>query len=230
MADSRSAGYHRLDHHALNRAREMERQERAEAQANARIDGEIDWSVCLVPGCGAALVRWSDVTWRGRQDSTMELPMCYLHAAVIWHRAIGGNSRDPDMLEAVADLNEKHAERTREIQAARQAEHLARTDGDIYFVRLNHLVKVGWTRDLERRIKSYGASVEVLVYYPGTRDDETALHRQLRPALAKGREWYEDGPIVQRFIDDALKQYGTPTLNVYWTKPKKDAVGTRRRR
>lgn len=91
------------------------------------------------------------------------------------------------------------------------------------------LIKVGWTRDICQRPRSYGASAELLVCYPATRDDETCLHRQLRPALAKGREWYEDGAIVQAFIDEALAKYGLPNVDPMWTTPKPIVAGKRHR-
>lgn len=66
--------------------------------------------------------------------------------------------------------------------------------------------------------------------YPGTRADEAALHRQLTPSRFKGREWYSDTPIVQRFIEDALKIYGPPRFEqLGWTKPKQIVAGKRHR-
>jgi hypothetical protein len=53
-------------------------------------------------------------------------------------------------------------------------------------------------------------AARVLALYPGSRDDETNLHRQLRPARALGREWYEDGDILADFVAVALEQHGPP--------------------
>ena len=81
-----------------------------------------------------------------------------------------------------------------------------------------------------QRLKSYGASVELLALYPASRDDETNLHRQLTPARARGREWYEDGPIIQLFIDKALEQFGMPpSFDGLWTEPKRIVAGKRHR-
>jgi hypothetical protein len=206
-------------------------QERYERQAAARVNKGIDWSVCIVPGCGGSLVYYGKVDQpEHRRDSTLELPICFKHMAVVWNQAVRGYTKNPKFIEAIADVNTGVQDRlVREYDAEREA-HLARTDGDIYFIRLGELVKVGWTRDLAQRLKSYGASAQLLVSYPATRDDETNLHRQLRPALAKGREWYEDGAIIQHFIDEALAKYGEPrTFDYLWTQPKA-VVGSRRRR
>lgn len=70
---------------------------------------------------------------------------------------------------------------------------------------------------------------QVLVLRPGTRDEETDLHRQLRPALARGREWYEDGPILASFIEDELVRHGSPDVPDLWSKPKAVVAGKRHR-
>lgn len=209
------------------------KQERAERQALARVNDGIDWSVCVVPGCGEGLMTWGGRLEHGRtdrRDSTMELPICYKHAAVVWQQLVAHHSKDAKFGEAVADVNEAMAAREDREERAERAAFMAREDGEIYFVRLGGLVKVGWTRRLWQRVKSYGASAELLVSYPGTRDDETNLHRQLRPALAKGREWYEDGPIINAFIAEALTKYGEPPKFEYlWTQPKRIVAGKRHR-
>lgn len=211
--------------------RDHERQDRAERQQAARVDKAIDWSVCIVPGCGESLVSWGGLIHRnkGRRDSTMELPICYTHSAVIWTELVHHHIRRDQFIDEIVEVNARLSERLAREKVQEKAEFLARQDGDIYFIRLNGLVKVGWSRDLRQRVRSYGASAELLVSYPATRDDETYLHRQLRPALAKGREWYEDGPVVQAFIDEALSKYGEPRLVVEWTTPKRIVAGKRHR-
>lgn len=221
------------DNAAADQYRQQIRQERAERQAAARVDKAIDWSVCVVPGCGEQLVSWgSRLAFDNpkRRDSTMELPMCYPHMAVVWAELVGFHRKRGKFAEAIADVNEMIAARQAREDVQAKADHMARQDGDIYFIRLGELVKVGWTRDLFQRVKSYGASAELLVSYPGTRDDETNLHRQLRPALAKGREWYEDGQIIAAFIAEALAKYGQPRpFEFMWTQPKRIVAGKRHR-
>lgn len=126
------------------------------------------------------------------------------------------------------DVNERVASRADAEEVERKRSRSAQGHGHIYFIRLNDLIKVGWTGDLWNRVKAYGASAQLLVAYPGTRDDETYLHRQLRPALAKGREWYEDGAVLAHFIDEALAKYGQPpSFDAMWTQPKRIVAGKR---
>lgn len=93
--------------------------------------------------------------------------------------------------------------------------------GEIYFVQIDDLIKVGWTSKLAERIRAYGPKAILLANYPGTRKDEAALHRQLVPARFRGREWYVDGPIIRAFIDEAVAKHGPPRFDaIPWTEPK----------
>lgn len=218
---------------ATHRRRDGERQARSERQDKARVERGIDWSVCIVPGCGDELISYGSRLQHdcsSRRDSSKELPICYRHAAVIWIDLVEFYTGREKFIEAIADVNDAIKARCDAEHERDKADNLANvTDGDIYFVRLNGLVKVGWTRNIWQRLKSYGASAELLVNYPATRDDETNLHRQLRPALAKGREWYEDGPIIAAYLSEALERYGTPLIEADWTTPKQIVAGKRHR-
>lgn len=204
--------------------------DREKRQRKSRVDRGIDWSVCVVPGCGNkhGVGFFRDVPGTDRRDSDLELPMCFQHSAVVVQMMLPALVREGRFVEAIADLREELEKRRKREEAEEQAAFMAREDGDIYFVRIGDLIKVGWTRDLWSRLKSYGASAELLVSYPATRQDETNLHRQLTPARAKGREWYEDGQVVAMFIGEALAKYGPPeTFDDMWTKPKKVVAGKR---
>lgn len=213
--------------------RREERERRRERAKREKIMRAVEWDKCIVPGCEEALSRVHGFTPINpdHHDTQMELPICFLHAAVIWNQCVKVESKHPAFAVAVADVNGRIAEREAREREAAKVEHLANvTKGDIYFIRLNGLVKVGWTRDICQRLKSYGASVELLALYPASRDDETNLHRQLTPARARGREWYEDGPIIQLFIDKALEQFGMPpSFDGLWTEPKRIVAGKRHR-
>jgi hypothetical protein len=204
--------------------------ERVKRQAEARVNKGIDWSLCIVPGCGESLMWWGKLEHDrpNRRDSTMELPICDKHAAVVWNQLVTYHRKSRALGAAIADVNEMVAARRKREDEADKVTFMAREDGHIYFIRLGGMIKVGWTRDLWQRVKSYGASAELLASYPATRSDETNLHRQLRPALAKGREWYEDGPIVAAFVAEVLDKYGEPpAVDWLWTQPKRVVAGKR---
>lgn len=217
----------REERRELLRQNSFERQRR---QEEARVNRGIDWSVCVVPGCGRSLIYYGTMEHSvpTERDATLELPICFDHAAVVWRQLVAHQTKNPKFIEAIADVNERLVARSIRQHEEDKVDRLSSQDGDIYFIRLGELIKVGWTRDLWGRLKSYGASAVLLASYPATRTDETNLHRQLSPARAKGREWYEDGPIVAKFIDDALARYGpAPVFEDMWTRPKQTVAGKR---
>lgn len=215
--------------HAARQERLQREQDYRQRQINARINRGIDWHVCIVPGCGG------DLTSKGRvlnptggRDHTLELPLCYTHLAVAGAQA-QRRRNDPLIVSAVAEVIERRQARTLTEHEADKKARLSSIDGHIYYVRLNGMIKVGWSREIENRLRAYGPSAEVLVIYAGTRDDETMLHRQLKPARARGHEWYEDGPILADFIAKALEQHGPPKIPDTWTRPKQVVAGKRHR-
>lgn len=204
--------------------------QRSERQRLARMRVGIDWTVCLVPGCGRSVAIFGKPDRRyDERDSEASLPMCHPHLVVAW-RQIQKSAGNPTVVAAIQDADAEQRRKDDE----REAHNLAQDQGGtgvIYFIRHNGLVKAGWTSNFFNRLKSYGPGAEVLCHYPGTRADETALHRQLRPALAKGREWYHDGDLVALFVKHAVERHGRPSItSVYWTEPKPDMVAQRRRR
>lgn len=211
------------------RQRSDRERERAQRQREARILHGIDWSVCLVPGCGQNLMIYGGFIPPEDRNVNTTLPLCFNHAVMIWQQV----QRDRWLPEVIETAEQLHARHVAE-EAARQHEQAqafkARRDGLMYFVRINDLVKVGWTRDFRRRLKEYGAGAVVLCHYPATSDDETTLHRQLRSVLAKGREWYHDGDVIQLFVTQAIERHGPPTITkADWTEPRKDVIKLRRR-
>lgn len=204
----------------LRRFQEREAAERRRRQADARINNGIDWSVCLVPGCGGKLTLHARATYAPNQrDHRTRLPLCWEHLAVAHAEAVWYKT-DELMIAAAAQVIDRKRTEMETLDAAAKKAWLAKSDGHMYYVRLNGLIKVGWTRDLNDRLRAYGPGVEILCHYPATRQDETNLHRQLRPFLAKGREWYQDCQALADFVTKAIEQHGQPTVQARWTEPK----------
>lgn len=222
------------------RVREDDRKhrERTDARTDKRVAEAVDWNRCCVPGCNHEFGKAprplnSNKTFppappRRARDVSEELPLCNRHLVIIQRQ---GKLiwADPDI---VAE-REKYARRTVRVNRERNAvfdkDHENNGhDGQLYFVKLNGLVKMGWSSKLRSRLKSYGADVEILCHFPGSRADETLLHRQLRPYLAKGREWYEDCPLIRDVIAGYIKQHGEPVIKPYWTEPKPPTIRARR--
>jgi hypothetical protein len=204
------------------------RRERTERRIDARVSAAVDPEICCIPGCETKLPHYGFGGPVHLEPVDYALPLCPRHLTIIGKQA---NRRwvDPDIQAARAKYADQYV--VKEIKARKDGELRRKNGGvpgQIYFVRQNGLVKVGWSSQLTVRLKDYGANVEVLCHFPGTRSDETNLHRQLRPYLAQGREWYMDCPLIRDVVAGYVKQHGEPTLKPYWTRPKAPTVKVRR--
>lgn len=211
----------------LNAKRKVEA---AQRQLDAAIRNGIDWSVCIIPGCGEEPPKYLDPRLHGddQHNPDVWLPVCGTHGATIW-RTMNQIWKDPAIQAEMLNANDRYdqaVERTRKVRVLGESDG----PGHIYFLRQNGLIKAGWAQYLEPRLKNYGPDVELLVHYEGSRQDETELHRQLRPSLAKGREWYHDNDVLAHFISEAIRRHGPPKAQAYWTQPKSPEVRQRRRR
>lgn len=210
--------------------------ERLRRQELARIQQRIDWSVCLIVGCtgSVAISTYWDGSEKADADRDMdrELPLCIEHLTVAWSQ-MQRHRGHPAVIESAATLDArqraKAAREAREAEERRKASHA----GDIYYLRQNGLIKVGWSSDLTARLRAYGPNVELLCHHPGSRTEETHLHRNLRADLVRGREWYRsDGPVITMFLEQALAKYGAPSgwAQYEWTEPRADIIRQRRHR
>lgn len=213
--------------------RERRRQRREELSERWHDFHRGKWTQCMVPECKFQVPKLLNLT------SGLAIPICSVHQVAVWEH-VNESLDDPDISESREALRarrdairlEEEAKRAAWSEEARRFAAEDRRDldlpGDVYYVRVGSLVKVGWTTDLYRRIRAYGADAELLVHYPGTRRDETNLHRNLAPSRAKGREWYHDDPIIRAFVANAVRQYGPPQITDFgWTKPKHIVAGRR---
>lgn len=145
--------------------------------------------------------------------------ICEHHASSIWDRVEWRDATQRD--EQVPGMEGRDYVRA-DARAIRSTNRRKPTSmGQIYFVRIDDLIKVGWTTKLADRIRAYGPKAELLANYPASRADEAALHRQLTPSRFRGREWYSNTDIIRAFIDEALERHGRPRFErLPWTEPK----------
>ena len=73
----------------------------------------------------------------------------------------------------------------------------------LYAVRVGDTIKFGYTEAAYERLRKFpDFRSNVLALRPGTRADETALHRSLRPHIAHGREHYHPTPEVVEIVNE----------------------------
>lgn len=153
--------------------------------------------------------------------------ICEYHANAIWEKVEWRDARDRDQdvpgMEG-RDYIRSDARKVRAVERRKPA-----SVGEIYFVQIDDLIKVGWTTKLADRVRAYGPKAELLANYPGTRADEAALHRQLTPARFRGREWYSDCDIIRAFVAETVERHGGPRFDrISWTEPKTSNIKPKR--
>lgn len=173
---------------------------------------------CVIRGCDRP-----PVLWIGHEGY-----MCEHHADRVWLKVERRDAEKCDEIVPGAEAREYDRAEARAKRAVETRKPVAM--GEIYFVQVDGLIKVGWTTKLADRIRAYGPKAELLANYPGTRSDEAALHRQLKPARFKGREWYSDTDVIRAFITEATQKHGPPRFQrIEWTTPKQIVAGKRHR-
>lgn len=152
--------------------------------------------------------------------------VCEKHADVIWSQIERRDSENCDKVIPGAEGREYERAEARQKRSVDRRKPTAM--GEIYFVLVDGLIKVGWTSKLADRIRAYGPKATLLANYPGTRSDEAALHRQLTPARAHGREWYTDCDVTRMYVNQAIEKHGPPRFeSINWTEPKQIVAGKR---
>lgn len=195
------------------RREEREWQRRRDAEKK-RLTEAINWLQCLVPTCKDKILSPATIV----RNPDLCLPLCTHHEVTVWRQVQRSNGESRIITESAAQQAIAEATNAASKDEDR-ARFMALQDGHIYFIRLNGLIKVGWSRILEDRLKAYGPDVEVLCHYKGTRQDETNLHRNLTPYRAKGREWYEDCQLIADMVQQAVELHGQPYIAASWTVP-----------
>lgn len=151
--------------------------------------------------CAIDLCHQPQATW---------LPLCEGHAHDVWAEVEQWNdlakkrkSRDAHQaLEKSRDdmLRERLARDESQRNAKRQAGH-------IYYLRVGDLIKIGFTSDMETRMKQYPPNAILLAQHPGTRETERHMHEKFQPFLALRREWFTPCDEITAHIEMVRTQF-----------------------
>lgn len=95
----------------------------------------------------------------------------------------------------------------------------APVDGFVYYLRSSGYIKIGWTADLQKRMKSYPPDSLLLAVEPGIRQVETRRHRQFSHHRTHGREWYTMAPSLMHHIAAVTSEHGQPAHVDFAAKP-----------
>lgn len=81
-----------------------------------------------------------------------------------------------------------------------KVEKVRQTDGVVYFVRFQNLVKIGFTTNMATRMASVPHD-DILGTVPGTMEDEKKCHAAFAHLRVQG-EWFRPEPELLTFISD----------------------------
>lgn len=161
---------------------------------------------CVMPGC---------------HKLTSDLPhlrLCNAHLAIVAEQVnAAANESNPLVLDDVPVDPDEYLlahERKEALPKPRR-----KPKPVIYYVKISDYIKIGWTSDLQSRMRSYPPNSVLLAVHPGSRADETKLHKRFAAHRTHGREWYAPVPTVLHHIEQMKAQHGEPEQVTFGAQP-----------
>lgn len=136
-------------------------------------------------------------------------PMCRVHALQVFDLVTAGIPYDE--LEKRIRFRPSHLREVAET-AVPQKKSARDEPGTIYYVKVGSFVKIGFTKDLDRRMASYPPDSKLLAVHPGTLRMERAIHARFCADLMERREWFADSERIRDHIARVVEEYGYPQL------------------
>lgn len=113
----------------------------------------------------------------------------------------GGGATPFDEAVAEFDRRQRRAEEAYGISDGGDHDHP--TVGVVYFVQSGDLVKIGFSTDLRKRLKTLQTAcprpIVLLHRFQGTRDDEKRVHRRFSHLRMRG-EWFAPDVVLMEFV------------------------------
>lgn len=116
--------------------------------------------------------------------------------------------------EAIARGRRMDGAAKRSARVDRRYDEISKTRGNqpgwIYYLKVNDLVKIGFTTDIIQRMRDYPPDTPLLAVHPGTPELEREMHRIFKGSLARGREWFTPDDYVLEHCAKVVAEYGDP--------------------
>lgn len=150
------------------------------------------------------------------------VPFCQEHILYIWSLV------EQDMKHKGITVDDY--EREQDEQASRRAREVAAAvPGFIYYLQVGEYLKIGFTANLDRRMREYPPNARLLACHYGTPDDERELHVRFAAFRDAGREWYLDVPEIRAHIEKVNEEHPLGHLRTAERRRRTDPTGPRLR-
>lgn len=115
---------------------------------------------------------------------------------------------------AVLTLCKEHARQIHTEFVRQRSDYPREPDpmGKVYYLLVGDLVKIGFTTNLAKRLKTYPPHAELLAVEPGPKSLERQRHRELRNSLRQSNEWFVRSDEVEVQIAAVLAEHGAPKV------------------
>jgi len=138
-------------------------------------------------------------------------PVCEDHAFDIWvevgflrmdmHKAAAAHMRKVDVQKIKNELIEEA------LGVIKFKEERQQTPGVIYYLQVEDLIKIGFTRDLHGRLRAYPPMARLLATHPGTFQLEGQMHKKFAHHLADRKEWFTVHVALLEHIERVRKEF-----------------------
>lgn len=132
---------------------------------------------------------------------SQEIPMCDGHMTRVFEAVLAREHQKVIALDLVWNPNKLKTPKER------FPDH---ETGYVYYLEVDGLIKIGYTKDVERRLKQYPPSSELLTARIGTKITERAEHNMFASSLARGREWFHPTLDLMKHIGKLQAEHGGP--------------------
>lgn len=112
-----------------------------------------------------------------------------------------------DAIHYRAAVENARKEQWRKDDSAERRNETLTTPGDIYYLSIGDLIKIGFTTDFEQRMRQYPPNSTLLARHPGTRKTERQMHHKFLQHRSKGREWFTPCDEITEHIKAVREQF-----------------------
>lgn len=148
-----------------------------------------------------------------------EVKFCLSHIAIVTAHGL----KDGRVFAIVEEMMSEFVNEAATAKAGKPRD----VDGHVYFLLSDNLVKIGWASDLDQRMKAYSPGARILAVMPGTRQDETRMHRKFADLKGNRREWFTYHPRIMEEVERIVAEHGDPPRDLNEPMVTKRIVGPR---